>query len=51
MGSCNQIDTLLTNCLRKERKANQSENLRRSAERQKKFKESLSREKAKESSQ
>lgn len=42
-GTCNKIDKLLIDCLRKERKANQSENLRRSAERQKRFKENQNR--------
>ncbi|KAG4068651.1 hypothetical protein HA402_002342 [Bradysia odoriphaga] len=45
-GTCNKIDKLLLACLRNERKANQSENLRRSAERQKKFQERLNREKS-----
>ncbi|KAJ6637516.1 COX assembly mitochondrial protein 2 like [Pseudolycoriella hygida] len=41
-GKCNKIDKLLVDCLRKERKANQSENLRKSAERQKRIQEKIS---------
>jgi len=42
-GTCNRIDKLLIRCLKKERQSNQSENLKRSAERQKQFQERLSR--------
>jgi len=50
-GSCNRIDKLLISCLKKERQANQSENFRRSAERQKKFQERHSREQVESNSQ
>lgn len=41
----------MINCLRNERKANQNENFKRSAERQKQFQERLNREKSEQNAQ
>lgn len=50
-GSCNRIDKLLIRCLKKERQQNQSDNLKRSAERQKQMQERISRDRIEENSQ
>lgn len=50
-GTCNKLDKLLIRCLKKERQHRQSENLRKSTERQKKILERISSDRNEENSQ